>query len=92
MDCHTPELLGWQLSRSGKVSTAAAALELSLIPRVGTRGRVATPFLLRSENGLVFTSRNNTRLVWRYRLYQSPRCAHRCAMSSRPTVRSRTAG
>jgi len=26
IDCYTRELLGWQLSRSGKASTAAAAL------------------------------------------------------------------
>jgi putative transposase len=27
IDCHTRELLGWQLSRSGKATTAASALE-----------------------------------------------------------------
>ena len=57
IDCHTRQLLGWQLSRSGKASTAAAALEQALIPRYGTLGRVPAPFLLRSDNGLVFTSR-----------------------------------
>ena len=31
VDCHTRQLLGWQLSRSGKASTAAAALEQALI-------------------------------------------------------------
>ena len=31
IDCHTRQLLGWQLSRSGKASTAASALEQALI-------------------------------------------------------------
>jgi putative transposase len=31
MDCHTRELLGWHLSRSGKAKTAARALEQTLI-------------------------------------------------------------
>jgi putative transposase len=58
IDCHTRELLGWHLSRSGKASTAQAALEQALIARFGTLGGVPSPFLLRSDNGLVFTSRN----------------------------------
>ncbi len=52
IDCYTRQLLGWQLSRSGKASTAAAALEQALIARFGTLGWVRTPFLLRSDNGL----------------------------------------
>jgi len=63
IDCHTRELLGWQLSRSGKASTAGAALEQALISRFGSLGKVGSPFLLRSDNGLVFTSRDYTRLV-----------------------------
>jgi putative transposase len=58
MDCHSRELLGWHLSRSGKSKTAEAALEQALIARYGTLGRVTAPFLLRSDNGLVFTSRS----------------------------------
>jgi hypothetical protein len=58
MDCHTRELLGWQLSRSGKASTATAAFEQALIARFGTLGQVNKPFLLRSDNGLVFSSRS----------------------------------
>ena len=70
MDCHTRELLGWQLSRSGKASTATAALEQALMARFGTLGQVNKPFLLRSDNGLVFTSRNYTRMVRSYGLRQ----------------------
>ena len=33
IDCHTRQLLGWQLSRSGRATTAAAALEQALITR-----------------------------------------------------------
>jgi putative transposase len=56
IDCHTRELLGWHLSRSGKAKTAESALEQALIARFGTLGRVTQPFLLRSDNGLVFTA------------------------------------
>ena len=44
IDCHTRELLGWHLSRSGKAKTAEAALEHALIARFGTLGRVPAPF------------------------------------------------
>jgi len=55
--------LGWHLSKSGRSKTAESALEQALIARYGTLGRVRTPFLLRSDNGLVFTSRSYTALV-----------------------------
>lgn len=58
IDCHTRELLGWHLSRSGKACTAGSALEHALIACFGALGRVPIPFLLRSDNGLVFTSRS----------------------------------
>jgi putative transposase len=70
VDCHTRQLVGWHLSRSGKASTAAAAQEQALITRFGILGRVPAPFLLRSDNGLVFTSRHFTRLVRNYGLRQ----------------------
>jgi putative transposase len=70
IDCHTRELLGWHLSRSGRASTASSALEQALIARFGTLGRVPTPFLLRSDNGLVFCSRHYTALVRSYGLQQ----------------------
>ncbi len=86
IDCHTRELLGWQLSRSGKACTAAAALEQALIARYGTLWRVPTPFLLRSDNGLVFTSRAYTRLVRSYGLKQefiTPHCPQQNGMVER---------
>lgn len=77
IDCRTRELLGWHLSRSGKATTAEAALEQALITRYGTLGRVPEPFLLRSDNGLVFTSRRFTAVVRSYGLRQefiTPHC------------------
>lgn len=86
IDCHTRQLLGWHLSRSGKASTAAAALEQALIFHYGTLGRVPTSFLLRSDNGLVFTSRNYARLVRSYGLHQefiTPHCPQQNGMVER---------
>ena len=86
IDCHTRELLGWHLSRSGKATTASSALEHALIARFGTLGRVPEPFLLRSDNGLVFTSRNYTALVRSYGLRQefiTPHCPQQNGMVER---------
>jgi putative transposase len=86
IDCYTRQLLGWQLSRSGKATTAVAALEQALIVRFGTLGRVRQPFLLRSDNGLVFTSRAYTRLVKSYGLQQefiTPHCPQQNGMVER---------
>ena len=70
IDCYSRELLGWHLSRSGRSKTAEAALEQALIARYGCLGKVRYPFLLRSDNGLVFTSRSYTALVKSYGLQQ----------------------
>lgn len=70
IDCYSRELLGWHLSRSGRSKTAEAALEQALIARYGCLGKVKPPFLLRSDNGLVFTSRSYTALVKSYGLQQ----------------------
>ena len=70
IDCFSRESLGWHVSRSGKSRTAESALEQALIARFGTLGRVKGPFLLRSDNGLVFTSRSYTALVKSYGLKQ----------------------
>lgn len=83
MDCQTRELLGWHLFRGGKTTSAASALEHALIARFGTLGCVETPFLLRSDNGLVFTSRHYTALVRSYGLKQefiTPHCPQQNGM------------
>jgi putative transposase len=74
------------LSRSGRVSTAGSALEHALIARFGTLGRVPAPFLLRSDNGLVFTSYHYTDLVRSYGLRQefiTPHCPQQNGMVER---------
>lgn len=86
IDCHTRELLGWHLSRSGKAKTAESALEQALIARYGSLGKVEVPFLLRSDNGLVFTSRSYTALVRSYGLQQefiTPHCPQQNGMVER---------
>jgi transposase InsO family protein len=63
-----------------------SALEQALIVRFGTRGRVPVPFLLRSENGPVFTSRKFTRMVCSYGLRQefiTPHCPQQNGMVER---------
>ncbi len=62
-DCHSRELLGWHLSRSGKSKSAEAALEQALIARYGTLGRVPAPFLLRSDSSGL--PRSNANRNWR---------------------------
>jgi len=86
IDCHTRELVGWHLSRSGTATTASSALEHALIARFGTVGRVPQPFLLRNDNGLVFTSSNYTALVRGYGLRQeciTPHCPQQNGMVER---------
>lgn len=86
IDCYTRELLGWHLSRSGKAKTAESALEQALIARYGSLGKVELPFLLRSDNGLVFTSRSYTALVRSYGLQQefiTPHCPQQNGMVER---------
>jgi len=71
IDCHTRELLGWHLSRRGNAKTAESALEQALIAHYGClRACTPKPFLLRSDNGLIFTSRRYTALVKGYGLRQ----------------------
>ena len=62
--------MGWHLSRSGKSRTAEIALENALIRRFGALGAAHETFLLRSDNGLVFSSRSYTALVKSYGLRQ----------------------
>lgn len=86
IDCLTRELLGWRLSRSGKATTAASALRHALINRFRTLGKVRKEFLLRSDNGLVFTSHRYTTLVDGYGLKQefiTPHCPQQNGMVER---------
>ena len=71
------QILGLNSSMSAIATPTKSALEQALINRYGTLGRVTNPFLLRSDNGLVFTSRSYTGLVRSYGLQQefiTPHC------------------
>lgn len=70
MDCCTREVLGWRLSHGGNAKAAEAALEEALINRYGALGKARDSLVLRSDNGLVFTSRAFTRTVVNYGLRQ----------------------
>jgi putative transposase len=81
-----PGAVGGHLSRSGKAKTAESALAQALIARYGSLGKVEMPFLLRSDNGLVFTSRSYTALVRSYGLQQefiTPHCPQQNGMVER---------
>ncbi|WP_343033969.1 IS3 family transposase, partial [Vibrio agarilyticus] len=70
MDCHTREVLGWSLSKRGNAKSAVAALEDALLTRYGVIGKATPGLQLRSDNGLVFTSRLYTTLAMQYGLTQ----------------------
>lgn len=70
VECCTRECLGWELAPTARSKTAERALEAALIGRFGwTRGAPAG-LVLRSDNGLVFGSRNYMKLVREYGLQQ----------------------
>ena len=86
IDCHNRELIGWHLSRNGRAQMASSALEQALINRFGTLGRVTSPLTLRSDNGLIFTSKHYTSLVRGYGLRQEfivPYCPQQNGMIER---------
>ena len=58
MDCNIRELLGWQLSKTGKASTAISALEHALINCFHCLDKVSERFLLCSDNGLCLPAGN----------------------------------
>jgi len=86
IDCHTRELLGWHLSKSAGTNTAVAALEDALINRFGSLGRVNQSIILRSDNGLIFTSKEYVRLAKSYGMRQefiTPHCPQQNGMVER---------
>jgi len=70
IDCATREVLGWRLASKGDVATAEAVLEEAPIFRFGCLGRVPGKLVLRSDNGLVFTSKRYTTTAKAYGLSQ----------------------
>lgn len=70
IDCCTREILGWRLARTGATKTAEEALEEALIYCLRHLQRQTLPLLLRSDNGLVFSSKRCTATVRAYGLSQ----------------------
>ncbi len=70
IDTCTREIVGFRLSSSGKAKTAEAALQEGLIYRFGKLRKLETPIILRSDNGLVFTSKSFTKTVKNYKFEQ----------------------
>jgi putative transposase len=62
--------LGRRFSSPGRSKTAEATLEEALIHRFGHLGRTTKPIILRSDNGLAFTSKRYTKTVRSYGLTQ----------------------
>ena len=70
IDTCTREVVGYRLSKSGKATTAEAALQEGLIYRFGQLKRLQNAIILRSDNGLVFTSKSFTKTVKDYNFKQ----------------------
>ena len=70
IDTCSREIVGYRLSKSGKAATAEAALQEGLIYRFGKLKRLEIPIILRSDNGLVFTSKSFTKTVRDYNFTQ----------------------
>jgi putative transposase len=70
IDTCNREVVGFRLSSSGKSQTAEAALQESIIYRFGRLERLEKPITLRSDNGLVFSSKSFTKTVKDYNLTQ----------------------
>lgn len=76
IDCCTREVLGWELARTGRASTAARALEDALLVRFGTLRGAPPGLKLRHDNGLVFGSREYVALARDYSLTQESIAPH----------------
>ncbi|WP_108447778.1 DDE-type integrase/transposase/recombinase [Halomonas sp. BN3-1] len=70
IDCGTREILGWRLTGNGSNKTVEAALEEALIYLLGALGRVQPSWAFRSDNGLIFRSRQYTGPVKAYGMTQ----------------------
>ncbi|WP_353661657.1 IS3 family transposase [Hydrogenimonas sp. SS33] len=70
IDTCTREIVGWRLSSSGKAKTVEAALQEGLIYRFGRLKRLEKPIILRSDNGLVFSSKSFAKTIKDYNFTQ----------------------
>ncbi len=70
IDTCTREIVGFRISKSGKAKTAEAALQEGIIYRFRYLQKLNNPITLRSDNGLVFTSKSFTKTVKDYNFEQ----------------------
>ena len=70
IDTCNREIVGFRLSRSSRSQTAEAALQEGIIYRFGRLKRLEKPITLRSDNGLVFSSKSFTKTVKAYNFTQ----------------------
>ena len=70
IDTCTREIVGYRLSKSGKATTAEAALQEGVIYRFGKLKRLEKQIVLRSDNGLVFSSKSFAKTVKNYHFKQ----------------------
>lgn len=68
IDCCDRYLVGWRFSKSGKAGISAGALEDALIREGFVPGK--NGLVIRSDNGLVFSSKRFLETVTKYRLQQ----------------------
>ena len=68
IDCWNREVIGYRISKRQDASVAEGALEDALIRRFGRNRLVSRGLILRSDNGLIFTSKRYLKLVRRYGL------------------------
>ena len=70
IDCHDREIIGYEFALRGRAKEAERALEAACLARFGTiRPKGDTP-VLRSDNGLIFQSRQFRQACRDYRLQQ----------------------
>lgn len=77
MDCWNREVVGYRVSKRQESKVAEGALEDALIRRFGMDRLQAHGVILRSDNGLIFTSKRYMKLVSRFGLepeYITPYC------------------
>jgi putative transposase len=68
IDCWNREIIGYRVSRSQEAKVAEGALEDALIRRFQMKRSEARGVLLRSDNGLIFTSKRYLKLIHKYGL------------------------
>ena len=70
IDTCTREILGFRLSKSGKSKTSEAALQEAIIYRFGRLKKLDKSIVIRSDNGLVFSSKSFIKTIKDYNFKQ----------------------